>query len=139
LYWDGLVGDKHVLYVPNAGHGLDDGKEKALTTIAVFAQHIAMQKPLPETSWKHDDDGDKMRLVLHSQPTPKEVRLWKAHSEDKDFRPDHWDASPVAAEADGSYVARVEKPASGHVAFFMEATYEFGPVEYNLSTQIRQH
>ena len=63
LYWDDLVGEKHVLYVPNAGHGLDGGKENALTTLAVFAQHVAMQEPLPDLTWKHDDDGDQMRLV----------------------------------------------------------------------------
>ena len=76
LYWDDLVGEKHVLYVPNAGHGLDGGKENALTTLAVFAQHVAMQEPLPNVSWKHDDDGDQMRLVVHSTPAPKAVRLW---------------------------------------------------------------
>jgi hypothetical protein len=32
----------------------------------------------------------------------------------------------------------LDKPASGHVAFFGEATYTFGPLEYGLSTQIRQ-
>jgi PhoPQ-activated pathogenicity-related protein len=138
LYWDGLSGDKHVLYVPNAGHGLDGGKEHALTTIAVFAQHIAMQEPLPNITWKHDDDGDKMRLVVHSKPSPKAVRLWTAHSEDKDFRPAHWEATPLSADSDGAYVARVVKPATGHVAFFAEATHEFGHLEYGLSTQIRQ-
>jgi PhoPQ-activated pathogenicity-related protein len=138
LYWDDLVGEKHVLYVPNAGHGLDGGKEKALTTLAVFAQHIAAQEPLPEMTWMHDDDGDQMRLVVHSTPAPKAVRLWVAHSEDKDFRPDHWDATPIPADADGAYVAHVKKPASGHVAFFAETTNEYGPLEYGLSTQIRQ-
>jgi PhoPQ-activated pathogenicity-related protein len=142
LYWDDLIGEKHVLYVPNAGHGLDDGKENALTSLAVFAQHIAMQEPLPDISWKHDDDndggGEQMRLVVHSTPGPKAVRLWVAHSEDKDFRPDHWDATPVAADGDGAYIAHVKKPASGHVAFFAEATYEYGPLEYGLSTQMRQ-
>ena len=138
LYWDDLSGEKHVLYVPNAGHGLDGGKENAMTTLAVFAQHVAMQEPLPNVSWKHDDDGDQMRLVVRSAPAPKKVRLWTAHSDDKDFRPAHWDATPITANSDGAYVAHVPKPTSGHVAFFAEATYEFGPLEYGLSTQVRQ-
>jgi PhoPQ-activated pathogenicity-related protein len=138
LYWDGLGGEKHVLYVPNAGHSLDSGKKNALKTLAVFAQHVAIQEPLPNVSWKHDDDGDQMRLVVHSAPVPKAVRLWTAHSEDKDFRPAHWDATPITADADGAYIARVARPATGHVAFFAEATHQFGPLEYGLSTQIRQ-
>jgi PhoPQ-activated pathogenicity-related protein len=138
LYWDDLVGEKHVLYVPNAGHSLDGGKENALITLAVFAQHIATQEPLPNISWKHDDDGDRMRLVVHSAPAPKKVRLWVAHSEDKDFRPDHWDSTPISVDGDGAYVAHVEKPTTGHVAFFSEVTHQFGPLEYGLSTQIRQ-
>jgi PhoPQ-activated pathogenicity-related protein len=138
IYWNDLPGDKHVLYVPNAGHGLDGGKDNALTTIAVFAQHIATQEPLPEISWKHDNDGDQMRLVVNSTPSPKKVRLWTAHSEDQDFRPAHWDATPIMADSAGAYVAHVTKPASGHVAFFAEGTYEFGPLEYGLSTQMRE-
>jgi PhoPQ-activated pathogenicity-related protein len=138
LYWDGLSGDKHVLYVPNAGHGLDGGKEQALTTIAVFAQHIAMDETLPNVTWKHDDDGDQMRLTVRSKPAPKTVQLWTAHSEDKDFRPAKWESTPLTADSDGAYVARVPKPSSGHVAFFAEATHEFGPLEYGLSTQMRQ-
>ncbi|MEX2307494.1 MAG: PhoPQ-activated protein PqaA family protein [Pirellulales bacterium] len=138
LYWDDLVGEKHVLYVPNAGHGLDGGREGALLTLAVFAQNIAMQTSLPQLSWKHDDDGEDMRLVVQSNPAPKAVRLWVAHSEDKDFRPDRWDATELTANGDGAYVGHVEKPASGHVAFFAEATYPFGDLQYGLSTQIRQ-
>jgi PhoPQ-activated pathogenicity-related protein len=138
LYWDGLVGEKHVLYVPNAGHGLDGGRENALTTLAVFAQHVASEQSLPDLSWIHDDDGEDFRLTLKSTPKPKAVRLWVAHSDDKDFRPDRWEATDVAADKDGAYVAHVEKPEKGHVAFFGEATYEFGPLKYGLSTQIRQ-
>ncbi len=138
LYWDDLVGAKHVLYVPNAGHGLDGGREHALTTLAVFAQHVATQESLPDISWKHDDDGERMRLVVESTPKPKTVRLWVAHSDDKDFRPDRWEANEISAADDGAYVAYVDRPAAGHVAFFAEATYNRGPVEYGLSTQIRQ-
>jgi PhoPQ-activated pathogenicity-related protein len=137
LYWDDLVGEKHVMYVPNAGHGLDDGKEAALTTLAVFSQHIAEGKSLPNLIWQHDDDGNRMRLTVESRPAPNRVRLWVANSEDKDFRPDRWNASEVSSNGD-AYVTHVDKPATGHVAFFAEATYEYGPLEYSLSTQIRQ-
>jgi PhoPQ-activated pathogenicity-related protein len=138
LYWDDLEGEKHVMYVPNAGHGLDGGREAALTTLAVFAQHVAEGKSLPNMSWKHDDDGDRMRLTLQSNPAPKAVKLWTARSDDKDFRPDRWESSELSANSVTSFVAHVDKPKSGHVAFFAEATYEFGPVKYNLTTQIRQ-
>jgi PhoPQ-activated pathogenicity-related protein len=138
LYWDDLVGPKHVFYVPNAGHGLDGGRDAALTTLAAFAQHVATNKPMPDISWLHDDDGNRLRLVIQSKPEPKAVRLWVAHSEDKDFRPDRWNAKPLTANGDGHYIGHVDKPASGHVAFFAEATYTFGPLEYGLSTQIRQ-
>jgi PhoPQ-activated pathogenicity-related protein len=116
----------------------DDGRESALTTLAVFAQLIAEGKSLPNIVWQHDDDEGRMRLTVHSKPAPQSVRLWVARSDDKDFRPDRWEASDASANGDGAYVVHVEKPASGHIAFFAEATYEFGPVKYNLSTQIRQ-
>jgi PhoPQ-activated pathogenicity-related protein len=138
LYWDDLVGPKHVLYVPNAGHGLDGGRDAALTTLAVFAQHVARNEPLPALNWLHDNDGNRLRLAVKSNPKPKAVRLWVAHSDDKDFRPDKWAATPVSANGNGEYVTHVDKPATGHVAFFAEATYTFGPLEYGLSTQIRQ-
>jgi PhoPQ-activated pathogenicity-related protein len=79
-----------------------------------------------------------MRLMVRSTPEPKEVRLWVARSEDKDFRPDRWESSTISANGDGDYVAYVEKPEAGHVACFAEACYDFGPLEYSLSTQIRQ-
>jgi PhoPQ-activated pathogenicity-related protein len=138
LYWDDLVGPKHVFYVPNAGHGLDDGKEAALTTLAVFAQNVALDQPMPALTWLHDDDGNQLRLSVRSNPAPKAVKLWVARSDDKDFRPDRWNSTEVSANGDGAYVGQVEKPATGHVALFGEATYEFGPVQYGLSTQIRQ-
>ncbi len=137
LYWDDLVGEKHVLYVPNAGHGLDGGKEDALTTLAVFTQHVAMGKSLPDLSWKHDDDGDQMRLTVRSVEAPDSVQLWVAHSESKDFRPSKWSASLLAESEEGAYVALVDQPKSGHIAIYAEATYKIGPTSYGLSTQIR--
>lgn len=137
LYWDDLVGEKHVLYVPNAGHGLGDGKKDALTTLAVFTQHVAMGKSLPDLSWKHDDAGDQLRLTVRSVESPEDVQLWVAHAETKDFRPSKWTATSITKSNEGAFVALVDQPKSGHVAIYAEATYKIGPISYGLSTQIR--
>jgi len=136
-YWDDLVGPKHVLYVPNGGHGLGDGKVDAMTTLAVFAQHSAAKKELPKLSWKHDDDGDKFRLTVESDETPNEVQLWVATSDNLDFRSSEWTATTVKFNGEGVAVAHVDRPESGHIAFYGEATYPYGPLGYGVSTQIR--
>ncbi len=138
LYWDDLPGTKHVLYVPNAGHGLGKGKQAALTTLAVFTQRIARGLPLPELTWKHDDDGPRMRLTVRSNGSPQKMELWQATSQTKDFRSSQWTASPLEVASDGSCVAHVGHSETGYVAFYVEATYEFGPISYGLSTQIRE-
>jgi PhoPQ-activated pathogenicity-related protein len=143
IYWDDLVGPKHVRYVPNAGHGLDDGKEGALVTLAAFAQHVAQEKPLPELQWKHDGDDGELRLTVSSTPPAESVRLWVARSDTKDFRNAKWEATELKAsdEAGGDgeeFVGVVERPATGHIALFGEATYRQGPLPYNLSTTLRR-
>jgi PhoPQ-activated pathogenicity-related protein len=143
LYWDDLQGEKHVRYVPNAGHGLDDGKEGALTTLAAFAQHVAEDRSLPALKWSHDEADGAYRLTISSTPTPESVRLWVARSETKDFRNAKWEATELRindeAGGDGEeFVGAVAKPATGHIALFGEATYRQGPLPYNLSTTLRR-
>jgi PhoPQ-activated pathogenicity-related protein len=138
LYWDDLVGEKHVRYVPNVGHSLDDGRESALTTLAAFTQHIAAGKPMPKFTWSYDD-GDELRLKMAASPAPKSARLWVAHSGTRDFRDADWKAQELSPQGgNGEYVAVVPKPESGYVAVFGEATFNDGPFDYNLSTVLRQ-
>lgn len=149
LYWDDLIGEKHVRYVPNVGHGLDDGKESALTTLAAFTQHVAAGTPMPKLQWSHEEDDSGWRIRIGSTPAPKSVRLWVARSGSRDFREAVWkstelQATPGAAAngngngQGGDYVGVVEKPESGYVAYFGEATFNDGPIEYNLSTVLHQ-
>ena len=143
LYWDDLVGPKYLRYVPNAGHGLDGGKEAALLTLAEFAQHVAVDEPLPELTGVHGEEGDELRLTIRSNSAPESARIWVAHSDTKDFRNAKWEATElkpsVEAGGDGEeFVGVVKRPATGHVALFGEATYRQGPFSYNLSTTLRR-
>ena len=53
LYWDDLKGDKWILYVPNAGHNLQQKTAKGpdysrvIGGVAAFVRHQVSGRPLP--------------------------------------------------------------------------------------------
>jgi PhoPQ-activated pathogenicity-related protein len=145
MYWDDLIGEKYVRYVPNAGHNLGGGKEGALATVAAFTQHIAAGTAMPELQWSFEEGEDQLRLRIGSTPPPESVRMWVANSGTRDFRDAVWKSTELAVDGNaqsdgdgGSYVGVVQKPKTGYVACFGEATFEDGPIQYNLSTILRQ-
>ena len=40
LYWNDLDGRKYIRQIPNAGHGLEGGRDDAFTSLAVFFRHV---------------------------------------------------------------------------------------------------
>jgi PhoPQ-activated pathogenicity-related protein len=142
LYWDGLKNDKWVLYVPNAGHDLqqiENGKknrDRAINTLVAFVRHIVNEKPMPKLSWKHDDADGKLRVVVDSDVAPLRARLWVAQAPTRDFRKMTWQEHP--AELKGQRVTGwVAPPAQGYLAFFAEVDFATNGVNQHFSTQIR--
>jgi PhoPQ-activated pathogenicity-related protein len=142
LYWDGLKGDKWVVYVPNAGHNLQQktagGADltRARNGLAVFARHQITGQALPQLAWKHDDDDGKLRLTVEAKPAPAAARLWVAEAPTHDFRKAEW-KEQAATFKDGSVVGEVGPPAKGCLAFYGELEYEADGLRYYLSTQLR--
>jgi PhoPQ-activated pathogenicity-related protein len=142
LYWDGLRPPKWLLYVPNAGHNLQQktaagpDHSRVLNTLLAFARHQIAGKPMPELSWKHDDADGKLRLRVTCKPGPRGARLWVAEAPTRDFRKADWKERP-AANHDGTVVGEVEPPKTGCLAFYGEVDYEFEGMPYTLSTQLR--
>lgn len=143
LYWDGLPGAKWVLYVPNAGHNLqqqsEDGKKdrkRALRGLTAFGRHILRDNPMPKLSWKHDNADGKPRLTVRSTPQAKAARLWLAESPTRDFRKSEWTARPLHCK-DGAATVVVDPPAKGFLAFYAELDYVIGDLSHHLSTQLR--
>jgi PhoPQ-activated pathogenicity-related protein len=145
LYWDDLKGDKWVLYVPNAGHGLaqkHDGINivpdltRSGNTLAAFARHQIHDVPMPKVKWQHEGKNPKMTLKVETDTTPKAARVWSAQSETTDFRQAKW--SDRSLEVKGkTFIAEMETPPVGFVVFFAEMEYEIGGLRYFLSTQLR--
>ena len=126
FYYGEIQGEKHLRYVPNTKHNLagTDARESLLA----FYQAFINNKPRPEFSWKKEKDGT---LIVTVKDKPLEVNLWQAtNPKARDFRVDTignaYTSTPLKENKSGQYVARVNNPASGFTAFFVELVYDSG-------------
>jgi PhoPQ-activated pathogenicity-related protein len=143
-YWDDLKGDKHVLYVPNAGHDLreadKDGKkqlipERAVNTLAAFCKCHVFNKKMPSLAAKYDYKPveDKSHVSLTIQGEKKTQRMWVAESQTRDFRKAHWTEVPLPEAGDLFLIP----PRTGFSAAFVEVQFDVDGLVFPLSTQLR--
>jgi PhoPQ-activated pathogenicity-related protein len=126
FYYHDLPEEKHLRYVPNSKHNL--AGTDAVESMLAFYQAILNNKPRPRFSWKKEKGGS---IVVKVVDKPAEVNLWQAtNPEARDFRVDSigkaYTNSPLKPEKNGAYIGRVEKPAKGFTAFFVELVYPSG-------------
>jgi PhoPQ-activated pathogenicity-related protein len=101
-----------------------------------FTRRIISEQPMPKLSWKHDDEGDKLRLAVKSDTPPSGARLWVAAAPTRDFRKMTWREQPAQVQA-SDVVGTTARPEQGYVAFFAELDFATGEIGQRLSTQIR--
>lgn len=150
-YWDDLRGEKHVLYVPNAGHGLrpedqpnqkgtkvDPFPVKAINTLSAFTRHVIDGKPMPELTWKHGDSAGGPELLVESTAPAKAMRGWVAESDTRDFRKSKWTPIESKRESLQTKARLTVAPVPGkYQAIFGEVEYDLDGLPFSLSTQIR--
>ena len=138
FYFDRLQGEKHLRYVPNADHSLDDSD--ASRTVAAFYRMILTGTPRPEYSWTFQDDG---AIHVRSVEKPVAVNLWQATNPNaRDFRVEtlgkEYTVSTLEDRGGGLYVGKVDEPERGWTAFFVELTYDTGSkLPLKLTTAVR--
>ncbi len=136
LYWKDLPGEKHVLYVPNRGHDLND-MVRVVGSVAALHESAGGRLKLPDMGWTHAKNGDGHELTVTTDQKPKQVSAWVAHSKSLDFRDAVWSAEPMTATDSGFHF--VLKPqVDGYSAVFGEALYEnpAGSLPFYLSTNV---
>jgi PhoPQ-activated pathogenicity-related protein len=137
-YWDDLPEPKLVFQMPNAGHNLGGGRDE-WQTLAAWFQVIADRQALPKVVWQLRDGtkGVAGLMVRVDQPVSK-IRLWSAHSMDRDFRDEKWTSRELEIQPDNQASVDVPKPPAGFTAFLaeVELTSPTGH-SYKLSTQVQ--
>ena len=126
FYFGELKGEKYLRYVPNSKHNLagTDARESMLA----FYESVLNNRRRPEFSWKKEKDGS---LVVRVKDRPREVNLWQAtNPKARDFRVDTignaYTSTPLKEQKPGLYIGKVDKPAQGYTAFFVELVYDSG-------------
>ncbi|WP_165067217.1 PhoPQ-activated pathogenicity-related family protein [Paludisphaera rhizosphaerae] len=133
FYWDGLPGEKYLLELPNAGHGLNGDRSWVINGLAAFFRSSVAGKPMPKLDWKMEPAGKaQYTLKINADPAPKSARLWTADSASRDFRESKWVSTPLEPAPIVSAV--VSAPESGGRAIFADLEYDHGGLPYHLTT-----
>ncbi len=127
FYWEGLLGEKQLRYIPNTGHSLEG--TDFVQTLTAFHQALITETPWPTMDWEVLED----ELVIHTATAapPIAVTLWQAtNSQARDFRIDTigkaWTAEDVPVSETGHYQLTVNPPSEGWRAFLVEFTFPTG-------------
>ena len=140
FYWDDLVGEKHLRYVPNSNHSMRD--TDVIDSLDSWYHSVVYNVPLPRYSWRVSDTGT---ITLFSLDEPTKVLLWQATNEsERNFTQAKigraYSSSEIRATAPGVYEIQMEQPESGYVAYYLEAEYESGiagvPFKFSSGTKV---
>ncbi|HOK53940.1 MAG TPA: PhoPQ-activated protein PqaA family protein [Armatimonadota bacterium] len=134
IYWDDLIGTKHVLYVPNCGHDLSD-PIRVLTALTAFTRTIASKSELPKLTWDSKLKEDGLLLTIKTDSASRSATVWTVKSDTQDFRKSKWEAMPTDP-IDGGYQALVSLPKSGYLAVLGEVPIITAGRSCMLSTQV---
>ncbi|WP_225586945.1 PhoPQ-activated pathogenicity-related family protein [Algoriphagus sp. Y33] len=115
-YIDSIPGQNNLIYIPNAGHDLGDGKV-AFQALGAFVSYQNTGKSLPEVSSTFTSGKNKkLMLRVKASETPVKVELWEAESiEDKDFRDEKWKSNKLDYNSDN----KISLPKKGQKAFYI--------------------
>jgi len=134
LYFGSLTGETSILYFPNGGHdlgGTQIAMPRLVPTMLAFLQHCSGLAGWPKQEWRWSQTGDRLILRCRSDTQPKNLGIWTATADTKDFRKSHWEkqpakvTSPTGTGGFWTWSYAVKRPASGYAAAFAEVQYEF--------------
>jgi PhoPQ-activated pathogenicity-related protein len=135
LYWSELPAPKHVLYVPNQGHGLRDA-ERVIGGVSAVHRYAAAGKPMPKTEWSFAPAADELKIQVKADREARKVLVWSAQSPSRDFREAKWTAQQCTKASDG-YACSAARGPEGFTAVFAETSFQDeGKLPFSTTTTI---
>jgi PhoPQ-activated pathogenicity-related protein len=135
LYWDGLPEPKHLLYVPNQGHGVGD-LDRLIAGLSALHRYSAKGEHLPKVAWTYDAQADYLGVEVRSNRAPRRVLAWTATSATRDFREARW-TSHRCKHRDGEFACGVVRSSKAFVAMYAELWFKDpGYPEFPLATVV---
>ena len=123
FYWDDLLGEKHLQYLPNAGHGLY-GTYVTDDLINFYSKAIN-QKRLPYYEWSIDQNI--FNLIIEPSADYK-IKKWSINNSERDFRiykvGESWTSEDIDKNKNGKYSISIDNPSSGYTAQFVEIIFD---------------
>ena len=126
FYWEGLIGEKWLRYVPNTDHGL--GGSDVPQSVLAWYNSVVHNVARPRFSWKIETDGT---IRVYALDEPKVVKLWQAtNPEERNFMKavigEAWSDEQVESSEPGVYSVNLDPPKEGFTAYMLEFTYDSG-------------
>ncbi len=138
FYWDDLVGEKHLRYVPNSNHSM--GGTDIFDSIDAWYHAIVHNVKMPRYSWNLADDGT---ITVSSLDKPVEVLLWQAHNpNDRNFTQAvigrAYQSTSLQEIEPGTYQIKLDPPEQGYTAYYVEMHYPSGTsTPFKFSTGVK--
>ncbi len=135
-YFESIPEPRHILYVPNSGHGLED-LMRVLNAQSGFFACCTGRGQLPTISWKQQH-GRQFALHVSTDTNPVKVLQWSATAPTMDFRNAQWSYRELrpANNDPTRYVVRTPYPEEGYRAVFGELVYRVEEHVMPLSTAV---
>lgn len=134
LYWPALPDPKHVLYVPNTGHFLND-PSRVYATLVAFVRATVAGDALPSPVLNVTDMENFVSVSAGN--LTEDVRLWIAYSATRDFRSALWKSpNHMPRDKGQEWQTSLRKPSEGFMALFGEFGFVYDGLPYTLSTPI---
>lgn len=136
FYYDDLPGEKHLCYVPNAGHSLEGSD--ALDTLTAFHYCIVHSIARPSVRCSLEDSV----LTVECSTPPERAVLYRAtNPRARDFRKpvvgDAFEATELDKNSAGEYVSQLTEPAEGFTASFAQFEFDVGaPTPFRVTSPV---
>ena len=122
FYWDDLVGEKHLQYLPNAGHGLYG--TYVTDDLINFYNNTINKKEVPNYEWSVDQNTFS---IIVDPSSDYQIKKWSINNSERDFRiykvGESWKSDEIIKSKDGKYSITIDNPVSGYSAHFIEIIF----------------